>query len=243
MKKVILSSALVLSLIASSSVPAFAMNESNQIVEAETLEDSQGNKYKIEILEDNDSVRVVRVESENGVTKATYDKMNHTIEFDEDGTITQVSIADSDEQVEKEKQKQSKMAAFAKKDIVREAHEKYYGYYYVIDKSGSNRYWDVGNGKEGTYKKQTSSNKDDLFDYEDKVDELIKAEALFVVNGTISVSSFMASFKGVKSGWGADRIIAFLSSAGFGMAAAINGADVVLAERKAARAFDVIMNG
>ncbi|QDX93622.1 hypothetical protein EEL30_15750 [Brevibacillus laterosporus] len=242
MKKVILSSALVLSLIASSSIPAFAMNESNQIVEAENLEDSQGNKYRIEILEDNDSVRIVRVESENGIIEATYDKMNHTIEFDEDGTITQVSIADSDEQVEKEKQKQSKIAAFAEKNIVRQSHEQYYGYYYVIDKSGSNRYWDVGNGKKGTYVKQTSVNQDDLFDFEDKVDELIKAEALLVVNTTVSGSAFMASVKDIKSGWGADRLIAFFAGAGFGMAAAVNAADVVLAEKKAARAFDNIMD-
>lgn len=240
MKKVILSSALVLSLIASSSIPAFAMNESNQIVEAENLEDSQGNKYKIEILEDNDSVRVVRVESENGIIKATYDKMNNTVEFDENGTITQVSIADSDKQVEKEKQKQSKMAAFAKKDIDRKAHEPYYGYYYVVDKSGGKRYWDVGNGKEGTYVKQTSSNRDDLFDYEDKVLDLIKAEGTLIANSTVSASAFMASVKGIKSGWGVDRIIALFASAGFGMAAAVNAADVVIIERKAARAFDII---
>ncbi|WP_231929181.1 geobacillin-26 family protein [Brevibacillus sp. SKDU10] len=79
MKKVILSSALVLSVMASSSIPVFALDESNQIVEAETIEDSQGNKYKIEILEDNDSLRVVRVESENRITEAAYDKMNHTV--------------------------------------------------------------------------------------------------------------------------------------------------------------------
>ncbi|CCF14227.1 hypothetical protein BLGI_2153 [Brevibacillus laterosporus GI-9] len=241
MKKVILSSALVLSVLSSSSIPAFAINESNQMVEAETLEDSQGNRYKIEILEDNDSVRV---ESENGIIEATDDKMNHTIEFD-DSTITQVSIADSEEQVKKEKhkQKQSKMAAFAKKAIVREAHEKYYGYYYVIDKSGCKKYWDIGNGKEGTYVKQTASNKVDLFHYEDKVDELMKAEALLVVNSTVSATSFMASTKGIKSGWGADSMIAFFVGAGFGLAAAVNAADVVIAERKAARAFDSIMEG
>ncbi|AIG26214.1 hypothetical protein EGH10_18035 [Brevibacillus laterosporus] len=226
MKKVILSSALVLSVLSSSSIPAFAINESNQMVEAETLEDSQGNRYKIEILEDNDS------------------EMNHIMEFD-DSTITQVSIADSEEQVKKEKhkQKQSKMAAFVKKDIVREAHEKYYGYFYVIDKSGSKKYWDIGNGKEGTYVKQTSSNKVDLFHYEDKVDELMKAEALLVVNSTVSAASFMASTKGIKSGWGADSMIAFFVGAGFGLAAAVNATDVVIAERKAARAFDSIMEG
>ncbi|OAJ75112.1 hypothetical protein AYJ08_05700 [Brevibacillus sp. SKDU10] len=242
MKKVNLSSALVLSVLASSSMPAFAINESNQMVEAETLVDSQGNRYKIEILEDNDSVRV---ESENGIIEATDDKMNYTIEFNEDGTITQVSLADSAEQVKKEKhkQKQSKMAAFAKKDIVRESHEKSYGYYYVIDKSGSKKYWDVGNGKEGIYVKQTSSNKDDLFHYEDKVNELVKAEALLVVNTSISFSAFLASAKGIKSGWGADSMIAFFGGAGFGLAAAVNAADVVLAERKAAHAFDIIMDG
>ncbi|MDN9008873.1 geobacillin-26 family protein [Brevibacillus laterosporus] len=135
MKKVILSSALVLSVLSSSSIPAFAINEPNQMVEAKTLEDSQGNRYKIGILEDNDSVRA---ESENGIIEATDDKMNHTIESD-DSTIIQVSIADSAEQVKKEKQmqKQPKIAAFAKKDIVQESHEKYYGFYYVIDKSGS----------------------------------------------------------------------------------------------------------
>ncbi|MED1667060.1 geobacillin-26 family protein [Brevibacillus laterosporus] len=101
----------------------------------------------------------------------------------------------------------------------------------------------MGNGKEGTYVKQTSSNRDVLFHYEDKVDELMKVEALLVVNGTISFSSFMASVKSIKSGWKGDRIITFFTSAGFGMAAAVNAADVVLAERKAARAFDVIMEG
>nr|WP_236847662.1 geobacillin-26 family protein [Brevibacillus laterosporus] len=224
---------------ASSSIPVFALDESHQIVEAETLEDSQGIKYKIEILEDNDSVRVVRVESENGITEATYDKMNHTIEFDEDGTLTEVSIADPEEQIEKEKDRQKRSA----KDIVREARDLYFGYYYVIDKSGKKKYWDVGNGKEGTYVKQTSSNKADLFHYEDKVDELMKAEALLVVNSTVSGAAFMASVKGIKSGWGADRMIAFFAGAGFGMAAAVNAADVVLAERKAARAFYVIMDG
>lgn len=245
MKKVILSSALVLSVLASSSIPAFAINESNQMVEAETLGDSQRNRDKIGILEDSGSVRVVRVESENGINEATYDKVNHTIEFDEDGTVTQVSIADSAEQVKKEKykQKQSKMAAFAKKDIVREAHEPYFGYYYVIDKSGGKKYWDVGNGKEGTYVKQTSSNKDDLFHYEDKVNELMKAEALLVVNTSISFSAFLASAKGIKSGWGADSMIAFFAGAGFGLVAAVNATDVVLAERKAAHAFDSIMDG
>ncbi|NKQ20715.1 geobacillin-26 family protein [Brevibacillus laterosporus] len=237
MKKVILSSALVLSVMASSSIPVFAMDESNQIVEAETLEDSQGNKYKIEILEDNDSERVVRVESKNGITEATYDKMNHTIEFDEDGTLTEVSIADPEEQIKKEKDRQKRSA----KDIVRSAHEKYYGYYYVIDKSRGKKYWDVGNGKEGTYVKQTSSNKADLFDYEDKVLDLIKAEATFVATSTVSLSALMASVKGIKSGWGADRMIAFFAGAGFGMTVAVNAADMVIIERKVARAFDIIM--
>ncbi|WP_366951096.1 geobacillin-26 family protein [Brevibacillus laterosporus] len=192
----------------------------------------------MEILEDNDSLRVVRVESENGITEATYDKMNHTIEFD-DGIKTQVSIEDPEEQVQKEKDRQKRST----KNIVREAQDMYFGYYYVIDKSGGKKYWDVGNGKRGTYVKQTSRNKADLFHYEDKVDELLKAETLFAVNTTVSASSFIASVKGIKSSWGADRMVAFLTGAGFGMAAAVNGADVILAERKAARAFDVIMDG
>ncbi|AYK08831.1 geobacillin-26 family protein [Brevibacillus laterosporus] len=237
MKKVILSSALVLSVIASSSIPVFALDESNQIVETETIEDSQGNKYKIEILEDNDSLRVVRVESENGISVATYDKMNHTVEFDEDGIKTQVSIAESEKQVKKEKDRQKRSA----KNIVREARDLWYDYYYVIDKSGGKRYWDVGNGKEGTYVKQTSSNRADLVDFEDKVLDLIKAETAFVTNSTVSAGAFIASVKGIRSGWGEDRLIAFFASAGFGMAAAINGADVVLIERKTARAFDKIM--
>ncbi|MDN9011553.1 geobacillin-26 family protein [Brevibacillus laterosporus] len=222
---------------ASSSIPVFALDESNQIVEAATIEDSQGNKYKIEILEDNDSLRVVRVESENGITEATYDQMNHTIEFDEDGIKTQVSIEDPEEQVQKEKDRQKRST----KNIVREAQDMYFGYYYVIDKSGGKKYWDVGNIKRGTYVKQTSRNKADLFDFEDKVLDLIKAETAFVANSTVSTAAFMASVKGIKSGWGEDRMIAFFASAGFGMAAAINAADVVLIERKTARALDNIM--
>ncbi len=82
-----------------------------------------------------------------------------------------------------------------------------------------------------------------MFHYEDKVDELMKAEALLLVNTSVSFSSFMASVKGIKSGWGADRMVAFFAGAGFGMAAAVNAVDVVQAERKAAHAFDVIMDG
>ncbi|WP_242066405.1 hypothetical protein [Brevibacillus laterosporus] len=64
-----------------------------------------------------------------------------------------------------------------------------------------------------------------------------------MVNSTVSGSAFMASVKGIKSGWGADRMVAFFAGAGFGMAAAVNAVDVVQAERKAAHAFDVIMDG
>nr|WP_231929189.1 geobacillin-26 family protein [Brevibacillus sp. SKDU10] len=146
-------------------------------------------------------------------------------------------MADPEKQVKKEKDRQKRSA----KNIVREARDMWYGYYYVVDKSGGKKYWDVGNGKEGTYVKQTSSNKADLVDFEDKVLDLIKAETALIANSTVSTAAFMASVKGIKSGWGEDRLIAFFASAGFGMAAAINAADVVLIEIKTARAFDNIM--
>ncbi|RAP30719.1 hypothetical protein C2W64_01915 [Brevibacillus laterosporus] len=243
MKKIVISSALVLSLVTTSSVSAFAVgrdyNQDYNNSQVEVLKDSEGNEYKVEIIKDNKLERTVRITTENSTIEATYDKMKNILKFDEDGVITEINL--EQEEVSEEKDSSEKIRAkraTSDRERIESTSVAYYDYYYKIYeyKDGS-LYWDIGNGKKGKYIKQTKKNKNDLYNYQDQLDELLRREAVLALSSAGAVAAAKQAISSARASWPEEKILASFAALGFAGWAGSNLLDIFLQERKVKRAF------
>ncbi len=223
MKKVIISSALVLTLLTTSSVPSFAsgiltQHTNSQVIESLSID---GVEYKIEVLEDGKEVRKVKVSSENEEIIAVFWKKTGTVKLEKDGKVSWIIMSENNKKG-KNTQKISTTAT-----IIGKANDPIWGAYYKISKeSDGTYYWDCGNGEGGVYLKQTSNNKAELYEFKGAIDGLVSKEAEFAAYVGTAAASYYAAIKSAD-GLSSAKIIAYLTSIGMGLSAAKVAVEII----------------
>ncbi|MBG9774229.1 hypothetical protein ABD71_14625 [Brevibacillus laterosporus] len=242
MKKIVLSSALVLSLVTTSSISAFAADQDYKqdynYSQVEVIMDAEGNEYKIEIIKDDKHERTVRITSENNTVEAIYDKMNNILKFDEEGVVSEISLEQEELSEDETSSEKIRSKRSDDRELLESASVVHYPYYYkVYEYDDGKKYWDFGNGKKGRFIKQTKSNKSDLYNYQDQVDELLRRETMLALSSAGAIATATYALKSARANWSEEKILASFAALGFVGWAGTNMFDIYMQERKVKRAF------